>query len=203
MEGLRERLQELEGRTRRMERQLLRWRLLACVITVGVIAYAAVLPGQAQFTQPTQASTFTTPFTIKGTDGVKVMEITDYIDKGNNNSHDALLTLYRNGQPAAIFRTTGKVYKDAYDPAESYLNVVETWLYRYPRGKDGAVQPTAYLASSVALTRAGGSIVVFNEQGAPSTTPPMGARLTAKRGVGGALMLFDPEGNEGKVVTAK
>ena len=98
---------------------------------------------------------------------------------------------------------TGKLYKDANDVAENYLNVVETWLYRYPRDAQGKIDPTPYLAASTALTRAGGSIVVFSEQGKPTTTPPIAARLTAKRGIGGAVILFDGAGNEAKTIQAK
>src|SRR5207237_595939 len=48
-----------------------------------------------------------------------------------------------------------------------------------------------------------GSIVVFNEQGSPTTTPPMAARLTAKRGSGGTLILYHMDGTEGNQIKAK
>ena len=45
--------------------------------------------------------------------------------------------------------------------------------------------------------------MVFNDQGAASTTPPFAARLTAKEGIGGRLILFNPDGKEGKVIDPK
>ena len=205
MDGLLDRIQQLENRTRRMEKKLTAWRLVALVIAVAAVGYAWVLPGQAQFPGGTTATanTFTAPFTIKGTNGAKLLEVSEFTDRNGDGSQDSLLTLYRNGRPAAMYRTTGKLYKDAYDAAENYLNVVETWLYRYPRDAQGKIDPTPYLAASTALTRGGGSIVVFSEQGKPTTTPPIAARLTAKRGAGGVVMLFDSAGNEGKVIQTK
>lgn len=204
MDGLLNRIQELEKRTHKMEQQLFTWRALAILLSVSAVGYAWVQPGQAQFTPPTvNNSTFTAPFVVKGANGVKLLEVSEFVDRAGDGSQDSLLTLYRNGRPAAMYRTTGKIYKDAYESADNYLNVVETWLYRYPRDAQGKIDPTPYLAASTALTRAGGSIVVFSEQGKPTTTPPIAARLTAKRGVGGAVMLFDGAGNEAKVIQAK
>ncbi|GEM_PF-6409740 len=132
MDGLLDRIQELELRTRKMERLLLRWRLVALLIGVGaLIGYVATPQGHAQPGVAT-ANNFTAPFTVRGTNGVKLFEVTEFVDRSADNSQDTLLTLYRNGRQAAMYRTTGKAYKDAYDPAENYLNVVETWLYRYP-----------------------------------------------------------------------
>ncbi len=205
MDGMLERIDQLERRTRAMERQVRLWRILAALTILVAVGYYCVAPGQAQFIpgqqQPTP--TFVAPFTVVGTGGVKLLEVTEQFEKAGDGSQDALLTLYRNGRAAVTYRTTGKVYKDAYDAAENYLNVVETWLYRYPRDSQGKIDPTPYLASSTALTRAGGSIVVFSEQGSPTTTPPIAARLTAKRGTGGAVMLFDAAGNEGKIIQTK
>jgi hypothetical protein len=113
-----ERLHELERRTRTLERQLRTWRVLALVIVIGAAGYAWVLPGQAQ-PGGTPASAFKAPFTVTGTNGVKLLEVTEYADKTGGDSQDTLLTLFRNGYPAAMYRTTGKFYKDAYDPADS------------------------------------------------------------------------------------
>lgn len=205
MDNLLARLQELETRTRKVEGQLRRWRVGAFLLCLATVSLVYVLPGQAQFGVGgvAQQNVVSAPFIVKGSNGVKLLEINEFVDRNNTASQDALLTMYRNGQPAAMFRTTGKIYKDAYDPKENYLNVIETWLYRYPVGKNGQVEPIPYLASSTALTRGGGSIAVFNEQGNPSMTPPFAARLTAQRGAGGAVMLFDQEGNQAKTFVAK
>lgn len=203
MDGLLDRIQELESRTRQMERLLLRWRLAALLVVVGVVVGYFVTPqGHAQPGVGT-SNTFTAPFIVRGSNGVKLFEIAEFVDRGADNSQDTLMTMYRNGRQAVMYRTTGKAYKDAYDPAENYLNVVETWLYRYPRDSQGKIEPTAYLAASTALTRAGGSIAVFGDHGQRTTTPPMAARLTAKRGVGGAVLLFDNDGQEGKTLLCK
>jgi len=201
MDGMIDRIQELEQRTRKMERQLLTWRALSIFIGVAAIGYACVTPGQAQ--PGATASTFTAPFVVKGANGVKLLEVTEFVDRAGDGSQDSLLTLFRNGRPAAMYRTTGKLYKDAYESSDNYLNVVETWLYRYPRDAQGKIDPTPYLAASTALTRGGGSIVVFSEQGKPTTTPPIAARFTAKRGAGGAVILYDAAGNESKVIQSK
>lgn len=203
MDGLLDRIQELENRTRKMERQVRAWRALVFIIALGAVGYACVLPGQAQPRLPSTNNTFTAPFVVTGNGGVKLLEVSEHVERSGDGSQDCLLTLYRNGRAAATYRTTGKIYKDAYDAAENYLNVVETWLYRYPRDAQGKIDPTPYLAASTALTRGGGSIVVFSEQGKPTSTPPIAARLTAKRGTGGAVMLFDSAGNEGRVIQSK
>ncbi len=203
MDGLLDRIQVLEQRTRKMEGQLRKWRVLALLIGVCALGYACVVPGQAQ-PGAAPVNTFKAPFVVTGTNGLKLLEVSEFTERaGSADSQDALLTLFRNGQPAVMYRTTGKIYKDAYDPADSYLNVVETWLYRYPRDAQGKSEPTPYLAASTALTRGGGSIVVFSQQAKPTTTPPIAARITAKRGAGGAVMLFDSAGNEGKVILSK
>ena len=204
MDSLLERIGALEVRTRNMEKKLTLWRGLAVLAISAAVGYVWVQPGHAQFTpQTTNSNTFTAPFVVKGANGVKLLEISEFVDRAGDGSQDSLLTLYRNGRPAAMYRTTGKLYKDAYESADNYLNVVETWLYRYPRDAQGKIDPTPYLAASTALTRGGGSIVVFSEQGKPTTTPPIAARLTAKRGTGGAVILFDTAGNETKVIQAK
>ncbi|MCI0684310.1 MAG: hypothetical protein L0Y71_19545 [Gemmataceae bacterium] len=203
MDGLLERIHELEQRTRRMEGKLRTWRLAAAVSALVAAGYVFVVPGQAQFRPVAASSTFSAPFVVTGNNGIKLLEVSEHLDRAGDGSQDSLLTLYRNGRAAVTYRTTGKVYRDAYESADNYLNVVETWLYRYPRDAEGKIDPTPYLAASTALTRGGGSIVVFSEQGKPSTTPPIAARLTAKRGVGGAIMLFDTAGNEGRVIQAK
>ncbi|MCS7046262.1 MAG: hypothetical protein NZO58_07890 [Gemmataceae bacterium] len=201
MEGLLQRIDALERRTLALERKLRTWRSVALVVMLVALAGIWVVPSQAQqgigFGT---GATFTAPFVVTGTGGAKLLEVNEFFERTGDGSQDALLTLYRNGRPAAMFRTTGKLYKDAYDPADSYLNVVETWLYRYPRDAQGRIEPTPYLVASTALTRGGGSIAVFSEQGRPTATPPMAARLTAKRGVGGAVMLFDQAGNEGRII---
>jgi hypothetical protein len=203
MDELLNRIQQLEQRTRRMERRLHHWRLAALLIGVAaIVGYFTAPAGQAQPGAAT-GNAVTAPFVVRGANGVKLFEVAEFVDRGTDNSQDTLMTLYRNGRQAAMYRTTGKAYKDAYDPAENYLNVVETWLYRYPRDSQGKIEPTAYLAASTALTRAGGSIVVFGDHGQRTTTPPMAARLTAKRGVGGAVMLFDNDGQEGKVLQSR
>ena len=113
------------------------------------------------------------------------------------------MTFYRNGKPAALLRTTGMAYKDVYDKDANYLNVLETWLYRYQDDQQRAINPTAFLATSTALTRSGGSIVVFNAQGTQSLTPPFAARITSKRGVGGEIILYNPDGTEAKSIQPK
>ena len=204
MDGLLERIQHLETRTRGMERKLRTWRVAAVVIALLAAGYAFVLPGQAQFRPVGASSTFSAPFVVTGNNGIKLLEISEHQERAGDGSQDCLLTLYRNGRAAVTYRTTGKAYKDAYEAADNYLNVVETWLYRYPRDAQGKIDPTPYLAASTALTRGGGSIVVFSEQGkGATTTPPIAARLTAKRGTGGAVMLFDSAGNEGRVIQSK
>ena len=205
MDGLLDRIQQLETRARKMERQLTKWRVAVVLVAICAVSYAWVQPGHAQpgFTPAANVSTFTAPFVVKGANGVKLFEVSEFVDRAGDGSQDTLLTLCRNGRPAVMYRTTGKLYKDAYEAADNYLNVVETWLYRYPRDAQGKIDPTPYLASSTALTRAGGSIVVFSEQGKPTTTPPIAARLTAKRGTGGAVVLFDAAGNEGRVIQSK
>jgi hypothetical protein len=202
MDGLHDRIHELEIRARNMEAQLRKWKVLALLIGFCAVGYACVLPGQAQPVRE-PIHTFKAPFVVTGTNGLKLLEVNEAVEGTGGGSEDALLTLFRNGQPAVMYRTTGKLYKDAYDPADSYLNVVETWLYRYPRDGKGKVDPTPYLASSTALTRAGGSIVVFGQQDKSTATPPIAARFTAKRGAGGALMLFDAAGHETKVINSK
>jgi hypothetical protein len=207
MESLLERIQELENRTRKVEGQLLRWRTLAFLLAIGGAALAYCLPGQAQvpLTNLAAPTTFTAPFVVKAANGMTLLEVKEFNDQASENSQDALLTLYRNGLPAVMYRTTGKVYKDAYDPKENFLNVVETWLYRYPKNATtGKLEPLPYLAASTALTRAGGSVVVFNEESSkPSMTPPFAARLTAKRGSGGSLVLYDNEGREAREIQPK
>jgi hypothetical protein len=202
MEGLHDRMHELEIRARNMEAQLRKWKVLAFLIGLCAVGYACVLPGQAQ-PGGEPFHTFKAPFVVTGSSGLKLLEVNEVVERTGRGSQDALLTLYRNGQPAVMYRTTGKLYKDAYDSAESYLNVVETWLYRYPRDGKGKVDPTPYLASATALTRAGGSIAVFGEQDKTTPTPPFAARITARRGAGGAIMLFDAAGHEGKLIHAK
>jgi hypothetical protein len=203
MDGLLERVQDLEKRTGKMQGQLRAWRILAGLCVLATAAFAWVLPGQAQQFRPVgqNTNTFSAPFVVTGGNGVKLLEVGEQVLA--DGSQDCLLTLFRNGRPAATYRTTGKVYKDAYEVGENYLNVVETWLYRYPRDAQGKIEPSPHLASSTALTRAGGSIVVFAEQGKSTSTPPIAARLTAKRGAGGAVMLYDAAGNEGKQIGPK
>lgn len=203
MDGLLERIHELEKRTRTMEGKLRTWRIAAVAAVLIAAGYLWALPGQAQFRPVGSSNMFPAPFVVTGSNGIKLLEVSEHIERAGDGSQDCLLTLYRNGRAAATYRTTGKAYKDAYEPTENYLNVVETWLYRYPRDAQGKIDPTPYLAASTALTRGGGSIVVFSEQGKPSTTPPIAARITAKRGSGGAVMLFDAAGNEGRVIQSK
>lgn len=208
MDGLLDRIHELETRTRKMEGQLRKWRFVALLGCLAAVGYFCVAPGHAQlFPGPgsgNAGNTFKAPFVVTGAGGLKLLEVTELTEqRGGTESQDTLLTLFRNGQPAVLYRTTGKMYKDAYDPTDSYLNVVETWLYKYPRDSQGKIEPTPYLASSTALTRAGGSIAVFNEEGKPSRTPPFAARLSAKRGTGGAVLLYDTAGNEVKAIQSK
>jgi hypothetical protein len=102
------------------------------------------------------------------------------------------LTLYANGQPSAVLVTSGELYKDAEDPGQTYLNLLETFLYKYPPRSE----PKPFLASSLALTRAGGSLLLWNNTDVPGSTPTHAARLTAKRGVGGTLILSSDKGQE-------
>lgn len=176
MDGFLERIHELEQRTRRMEGKLRAWRVAAVVTALIAAGYIWVVPGQAQFRPVGSSSSFTAPFVVTGSNGIKLLEVSEHIERAGDGSQDCLLTLYRNGRAAVTYRTTGKPYRDAYEAADNYLNVVETWLYRYPRDAQGKIDPTPYLAASTALTRGGGSIVVFSEQGKPSTTPPSAAR---------------------------
>jgi hypothetical protein len=207
MDGLLDRIQELETRARKMEGQLRKWKLGALLAGIAAIGYFCVAPGHAQlFPGPANnaSNAFKAPFVVTGASGHKLLEVTELTEqRGGSESQDTLLTLFRNGQPAVLYRTTGKMYKDAYDPTDSYLNVVETWLYKYPRDSQGKIEPTPYLASSTALTRAGGSIAVFNEEGKPTRTPPFAARLSAKRGMGGVVLLYDSGGNEVKAIQSK
>ena len=197
MENLGERLQGLEARTRKMEAQLRRWRLAACLIGLTAVGLAVVVRSDAQ--QPVeQAYVVSALFTVKGSTGNTIFTVMEYED-GQRKSKDAMLTLYRNGLPAALVRTTGMTYRDAADPKENFLNVLETWLYKYPdKGS-----PVPYLVSSTGLTRSGGSFVIFNDQAGASTTPPFAARLTAKEGIGGQLSLFNTEGKVSKIIDAK
>jgi hypothetical protein len=204
MENLLKRVQELEARTRRVEGQLTRWRILAIFIALGAAVLGYTLPSVAQPTTGTNGNAVTAPFVVKGANGSVLFEVKEFSDQTNGNSQDSLMTLYRNGQPAAMYRTTGKMYKDAYDPKENFLNVVETWLYRYPTSAAGVkTDPVPYLASSTALTRGGGSIVVFNAENKASMTPPIAARITATRGNGGAVRLYDSEGRQAKEISPK
>lgn len=200
METLLDRIQVLEGRTRAMERQLWRWRMFAVLAALGAVILVYARPGVAQqFGAPT-VSTFTAPFVVKGSNGNTLFEVKEYLDANRANSQDTLLTFYRNGQPAAIIRTTGLTYKDVYDKGENFLNVLETWLYRYQDEQQKPTTPKAYLATSTALTRGGGSLVVFNGEGNPKLTPPFAVRITAKRGVGGEVILYNPDGTEAKAL---
>jgi hypothetical protein len=204
MENLLQRVQQLEARTRRVEGQLWRWRIVAVVLAIGAGVLAYTLPGIAQPVTGANGYAITAPFVVKAANGSILFEVKEFADQGNANSQDTLMTLYRNGAPAAMYRTTGKIYKDAYDPKENFLNVVETWLYRYPATATGVkADPIPYLASSTALTRAGGSIVVFNAENKASMTPPMAARITAKRGNGGVIRLYDAEGRESREINPK
>jgi hypothetical protein len=197
MDNIVERLERLENRTRRIEGQLWRWRITALALGLVAVTLGYTLPGNAQqLIDP--GSVATAPFTIKAKDGTTLMTIADF-DDGTRKSKDTLLTYYRNGQPAALFRTTGMTYRDAADPKDNFLNVFETWLYRYP-DKGPAV---AYLTSSTALTRSGGSLVLFNDQGPVSATPPFALRLSAQQGIGGRISLFNPDGKEAKVIDPK
>ena len=146
MENLVDRLQRA-GKTDlyQMEALLWRWRIAALSIGLAAVGLGFVLRSEAQ--QPISAgSVVSAPFTVKGSDGSTLMTITEYQDtqrKGN----DSLLTFYRNGQPAALFRTTGMTYRQATDVKDNFLNVVETWLYKYPdKGS-----PVPYLTASTAL----------------------------------------------------
>ncbi len=217
MENLVDRVQQLEMRTRKMEAQLWRWRIAVLSIGLAAVGLGFGLRSEAQQQPPSYqqqppyqqqpyqqapaapaGTVVNAPFTVKGSDGSTLLTITEYQDtmrKGN----DSLLTFYRNGLPAALFRTTGMTYRQATDSKDNFLNVIETWLYRYP----DKASPVPYLAASTALTRSGGSLVVFNEQGAASTTPPFAARLTAQQGIGGRLVLFNPDGKEAKVIDPK
>lgn len=197
MEKLLERMQVLEARTRKLEGQVRGWRFAAGLLALGALALWAVVPGQAQ-QLGTTSTTFAAPFVVKGANGATLFEVKEFIDRGRDNSQDTLLTFYRNGQPAALLRTTGLAYKDATDRDTNFLNVLETWLYRYQDEQGKKINPTAYLTTSTALTRGGGSLVVFNAQGNPSLTPPFAARITAKRGVGGEVILYNPDGTESK-----
>lgn len=201
MENLLDRMQLLEARTRKLEGQVRGWRLAAFMLALGALGLWAVVPGQAQqLGGGGTTTTFAAPFVVKGANGATLFEVKEFIDRGRDNSQDTLMTFYRNGQPAALLRTTGLAYKDAADKEANFLNVLETWLYRYQDDQHQKINPTAYLTTSTALTRAGGSLVVFNAQGNPSLTPPFAARITAKRGVGGEVVLYNPDGTESKTL---
>jgi hypothetical protein len=202
MDKLLDRIQELEKRTRKVEGQLLRWRVMAFLIGAGAIGLLYGLPGHAQQLGGT-TTTFAAPFVVKGANGQTLFEVKEFVDRDRGNAQDTLMTFYRNGQPAAMVRTTGLSYKDAFDKDANFLNVLETWLYRYQDDQQRKINPTPYLTTSTALTRGGGSIVVFNAQGNQTMTPPFAARITAKRGVGGEVILYNPDGTEGKAIQPK
>jgi hypothetical protein len=195
MESLPDRFHRLEMRIHRLERQLRMAKVTGMVLTLVAASAFFGFRGEAeQPPVPAQASSVKAPFTVTGSNGATLLTIDEFYDK-DRKEFDTLLTYYRNNAPAALFRTTGLTYKDAADPAMSFLNVFETWLYKYDK-----TPPSAYLVASTALTRAGGSIVVYNDQGSASSTPPFAARLTAKQGIGGRLVLFNPKGQEAKVI---
>jgi hypothetical protein len=193
MDNLADRFQQLETRIHRLERRLRMAKVTAVALALAAACVTYGFRGEAQ-QPPPQGSTVKAPFTVTGSNGATLLTVDEYYDK-DRKEFDTLLTYYRNNVPSALFRTTGLYYKDAADPQLSFLNVFETWLY-----KSDKTPPAAFLVASTALTRAGGSIVVYNDQGPTSTTPPFAARLTAKTGIGGRLVLFNPKGQEAKVI---
>jgi len=64
--NLLERMQVLEKRTRTVERQLRRWRVLAFLLGIGAVVLGYSLPGHAQFTGAANPYAFTAPFVVKG-----------------------------------------------------------------------------------------------------------------------------------------
>lgn len=104
---------------------------MACLLALGAAALVYVLPGHAQPLGVGAPVTFTAPFIVKGANGSTLLEVKEYTDPNRGGSQDTLMTFYRSGQPAAMLRTTGLNYKDVYDKDANFLNVLETWLYRY------------------------------------------------------------------------
>ncbi|HYV36050.1 MAG TPA: hypothetical protein VE988_10130 [Gemmataceae bacterium] len=198
MDNMVERLVALETRTRKIESQLRRWRVAALLLGLVAVSAGIVLPGQAQQPVP-EGTVVNAPFTIKGKDGRVMLMVTDYTDDARAGAKDTLLTFYRNNTPTAVFRTTGDYYKDAADDKSTFLNVFETWLYRIDDKNPGP-----YLATSTALTRSGGSFVVFNEQKGKKADahPPFAARITATE-AGGRVILYSPDGKESKLIDSK
>ena len=193
MDRIEARIQLLEERTLNTERHLKRWRMLTFILGISVLmSYSIRL--QRPFEVEAQTLTrFPAPFEITTQAKGKTMRLmrVDVAPSGPNLV-GAALTLYANDQPAASLMTTGALYKDAEDPTQSYLNLLETFLYKYPANG----QPKPLLASSLALTRAGGSLVLWNNTDAQGSQPSHAARLTAKRGVGGTLILSSDKGVE-------
>jgi hypothetical protein len=197
MENTSQALDEVRARIRQLERQLRRWRIGVLSFGLALIVALSVSVARSQ-----QGSTpIRAPFTIVGEKGETLLFV-DKWQKPGSPVYGTALTLYvaQTGAsktlPAATIVASGDLYKDASDPQADYLNVVETYLYKYGSNSRGPTT-TPYKASSLGLTRAGGSQILWNLPKEPNSVPTPAARLTAKRDVGGELILSSDRGKEG------
>jgi hypothetical protein len=180
----------LETRLRRAERKLLVFQIGAC--GVAALVGAAVLSDYAQ----AQNGTVKGPLTIVNAKGQTVLTLGEWTRPGSPNISGSTVTLFANGQPAASLVATGDMYKRASDPSAKYLNEMKTYLYEYFPGK----APVAHEVSSLALTEAGGSLIIMGRTAASGgqEKPVHAARITAAKDVGGMLILSSPSGEPGR-----
>jgi hypothetical protein len=182
------RLTMIENRLRKTESGLLVWQVLVICLVAALVFQHYTSSVQAQ--SPIHA-----PFSVVDAQGKTLFQISEWHRPGSP-AVGAALSLFTNGVPTASFVTTGDMYKDARDPDQSYLNELKTYLYEYQTGKK---DPIMQEVSSLALTKAGGSLVILSRPSGDAKTP-WAARLTAAPDVGGKLTLFSKDGTEGKVI---
>jgi hypothetical protein len=201
MERLEKRLEELEARTRKIERRLRWWQLAAVSLLITVLSLWGSLTGQAQVGQGANATAFSAPFEIRGSAGQPLLRVSENRTTTDRNSpREAVLTLFLDGRQSVSLRTTGEMFKDPDDPGLSFLNLFQTWLYQYPNDERGKPVERATLASSLGLTRAGGSFVLWRLPEGDSLQGTQAARLSAKRDGGSSLILFKKDGTVGTTV---
>jgi hypothetical protein len=197
MDAMEKRLRFLEERTQHLEQSVKLSKVVAFILCVGlVVSYSS------QWQRPIAAlaqsgTSFPAPFEIYTQVGNQKMVLMR-VEALNARLGDPTspwgggLKLYANGQPSALMLPTGQTYKDPDDPNQNYLNLLATYLYKFPPSGP----PKPLMVSSLALTRAGGSFMLWNNTDTPGVVPSHAVRITAKRGVGGTLIFSSAIGKE-------
>jgi len=181
MESAYDQMESVQVRIKRLEQRLIFWQITVLSLALMVVGGFAL---RAEAQSPTQ---FRAPFQILSTDGKRVLFTFFEWQRPGAPAPGAALAFYEKNVPFAYLTATGDTYKNPTDPSDKFLNELKIYLAEYP-AQDTTKMAQWFEVSSLALTSGGGSLVLLNRPGTPTSQPTHAARLTAKDGDGRLIM---------------